>query len=371
MKENSKKQGGKMNVVKTGIKIWGVFVGSLVFLLVLGSFVGRLLSGESDIGVFVGIIILGLMVSVTMLVGYWGWYKITRSKSIMKIFRGLPLLFIFALPWVSACTKVEPGYAGIRVNMYGSQKGVEDFPLVTGRVWYNPFTEDIIKFPTFLQTIVWTEDDTEGSPNDDSITFNSVEGAVASADISLSYSFKTSKVPALFVEFRRSAEEITNVYMRSQVRDSFSRLASTMKIVDIFGIKKQELLDKIKKDLQTRLGPKGFNFDMISFVGGLRVDSNVQGSINSVIQATQKAIEAENKVRQARAEADQKIETARGASESLRITAEGQATANRTVSASLNDSLIHWQSIQRWNGVLPQVTAGGIPLINIPIEQKK
>lgn len=32
------------------------------------------------------------------------------------------------------CTRIPPGYVGIKVNMYGSQKGVADFPLQTGRV---------------------------------------------------------------------------------------------------------------------------------------------------------------------------------------------------------------------------------------------
>ncbi len=276
------------------------------------------------------------------------------------------VLGVMLLSGMSACTKVEPGYVGIKVNQYGSQKGVEDFPLVTGRVWYNLLTEDVYKFPTFLQNVVWTKAEMEGSSNDESITFNSIEGAIVNADIALSYGFEGEKVPALFVEFRKSPEHITDVYMRSKVRDYFSRRASTEKVVDIFGEGKQALLDSVKADLQRELVPKGFKFDMVSFVGGLRVDEKVQASINAVIEATQRAIEAENKVRQSEAKAKQRIAAAEGEAQSILRVAKAQAEANRLVASSLSPQLVQWQGIQRWNGITPLVTGGGVPFISIP-----
>lgn len=277
----------------------------------------------------------------------------------------LVALFI-ALVSLAGCAKVEPGYVGIKVNQYGSQRGVEDFPIRTGGVWYNPFTEDVYKFPTFIQSVVWTADTTEFSPGDESITFNSVEGATINADIALSYGFVPEKVPRIFVEFRQDAETLTTVYIRSQVRDAFSRTASKMKVMDIFGEKKQELLQAVKDDLNGHLGPKGFYFDMVSFVGALRVDENVRASISAVIEATQRAIEAENKVRQAEAEAQQRIATAEGEAQSILKVAEAQAEANKLVAGSVTPTLIQWQSVQKWNGVTPQVTGGGVPFIQFP-----
>lgn len=274
-------------------------------------------------------------------------------------------MMIAVLLMVVGCTKVEPGYVGIKVNMYGSQKGVEDFPIVTGRVWFNPFTTDVYKFPTFLQSVVWTKDNTEGSPDNDSITFNSVEGAVVNADIALSYGFTAAKVPQIFVEFRKPAEDITKIYMKSQVRDSFSRVASKMKVIEIFGNGKQQFLLDVKDDLNKSLGVKGFYFDMVSLVGALRVDANVSKSINAVIEATQRAIEAENKVRQSEAEAQQKIAAAEGEAQSILRVAQAQSEANLLVAQSLTQELVQWQGVQKWNGIMPQVTSGAIPMISI------
>lgn len=64
--------------------------------------------------------------------------------------KGYTLLSLAFISCFVGCTYVEPGHSGIRVNMYGDGKGVEDSPLVTGRVFYNPMTEVIYEFPTFM-----------------------------------------------------------------------------------------------------------------------------------------------------------------------------------------------------------------------------
>lgn len=312
----------------------------------------------------------------------------TRMARRGFLFLTIVLFGLFSMSCVTNCTKVEPGYAGIRVNQYGSQRGVEDFPLQTGRVWYNSFTEDVYKFPTFLQTVVWTKDEAEGSENDESITFNSSEGAIINADITLAYSFAYESVPSLFVEFRKTAEEITDVYMRSRVRNAFSQQASVLKVADIFGEKKQTMLNDVKNQLIEELSSKGINIDMVSYVGALRVDPIVEASINAVIQAKQKAIEAENKVAQATAEANQVIEAAEGEAQAIQKVADAdayairarslaQAEANNVVRESLINEgaiLLQWEQVRRWNGVVPtvSVTSGGdgggiIPLLQIPM----
>lgn len=56
----------------------------------------------------------------------------------------------------AGCTYVPPGHAGIVVNSYGSERGVSDYPIKTGRVNYNPWSEDVLIYPTFMQTGEWS-----------------------------------------------------------------------------------------------------------------------------------------------------------------------------------------------------------------------
>ena len=361
-----------------GIWLGIVAIATVIVAMALWSFGATMVSKPDDLAMTVGFAVL-LVTIVGVLLVFWNIGKSVRKaihsskgESNMSKKINVLLLLVLVIPLlVGACTRVDPGYVGIKVNLYGSDKGVEDLPLVTGRVWYNPWTVDVYKFPTFMQNVVWTRDKNEGSPNDDSITFNSIEGAVLNTDVAIAYTFEGPKVPWIFREFRQDAKTISWGYMRNQVRDAFSRHASTMKAVDIFGSRKQELLLTVKKDLNENLGPKGFKFDMVSLVGAIRADDNVLKSINAVIQAAQKAIEAQNKVVQAKAEADQKIETARGEGESVLVVAKKQAEANDILTKSITPQLIQYETLKKWNGVLPQVTGGAVPMISVPMPEKK
>lgn len=66
----------------------------------------------------------------------------------------LGLLSLFMIFITSPCReRIDAGHEGIKVNLYGSKKGVDDITLVTGAVWYNPFTEEIYEYPTYVQTV--------------------------------------------------------------------------------------------------------------------------------------------------------------------------------------------------------------------------
>ena len=49
--------------------------------------------------------------------------------------------------------RVDAGYEGIKVNLYGDSKGIDGVSLVTGVVWYNPITTAVYEYPTFVQTV--------------------------------------------------------------------------------------------------------------------------------------------------------------------------------------------------------------------------
>src|SRR5271170_6102471 len=75
----------------------------------------------------------------------------------------------------STTTRVDAGHVGIRVKLAGSDRGVQDMPIVTGWVVYNPITEQIVIFPTSVQNVIWTANRHECRPVDESITFSSSE----------------------------------------------------------------------------------------------------------------------------------------------------------------------------------------------------
>ena len=48
------------------------------------------------------------------------------------------------------------------------------------------------------------------------------------------------------------------------------------------------------------------------------------------------------------------------------LRAEAQAKANRLLAESITPTLVQWQSLEKWNGIMPQVTGGALPFISLP-----
>jgi hypothetical protein len=45
--------------------------------------------------------------------------------------------------------------------------------------------------------------------------------------------------------------------------------------------------------------------------------------------------------------------------------AQGQAKANDALSRSISPILVQYKGIEKWNGIVPQVSGGAVPFINL------
>lgn len=282
------------------------------------------------------------------------------------------VLLIFVIVAFSSCvTRVDAAQVGIRVKLAGSSRGVDDIPVVTGWVFFNPLTEQIVMFPTSVQNVVWTRDPHEGNPHDESITFSSQEGVNINADIGLAFHIEPSLAPHLYLRFRKSSLiELANGYVRNAVREGFNLVASQMPVQKIYGAEKGKLVADVMKKLQEQLGKDGFIIDQLTINGALRLPENVAVAINRAMEATQLAIQAENRVRQVKAEAEQAVTQAEGAASAARATARGEADArlitakaeakaNLILRASVTAQVLQYRALERWNGKLPVMNGGG------------
>jgi len=272
---------------------------------------------------------------------------------------------LLSLLAVAACTDVPAGNVGVKVNLFGSDKGVDTEVLPPGRYWLG-MNEQLFVFPTFMQNYVWTKDPAEGSPNDESVSFQTADGMTANADIGISYSIDPAKVTTIFQTYRRGVEEITDTFLRNMVRDALVKEASNKPIDYVYGAGKGELIEAVQADVAEQVEPIGIKIDKIYWIGDIRLPQTVIDSINAKNAATQMAQQRQNEVAQAKAEADKKIEEARGQAESLLRIAEAQAKANQVLSNSLTPEFVQYQAITKWDGKLPTMTgSAAIPFIDV------
>ncbi len=290
---------------------------------------------------------------------------------------------IFTAIVLSSCLiRVDAGHVGIRVKLAGSSRGVDDIPVVTGWVFYNPLTEQLILFPISVQNIVWTKDPHEGSPKDDSITFSSLEGVNINADIGLSFHIEPSLAPHLYLRFRKSdLLELSNGYVRNTMRESFNMVASAMPVQEIYGSGKSKLVRDVQKRMADQLSKDGFVIDQLTINGALRLPENVASAINRAMEATQNSIQAENRVRQVKAEAEQAITQAEGQASAARLKARGdadsklivakaEARANMILKHSMTPTVLQYRALERWNGRLPVMNGGGaLPMLTFDVDK--
>lgn len=165
-------------------------------------------------------------------------------------------LFVFL---DATLTRIDAAHVGIRIKLAGTSRGVQDIPVVTGWVFFNPLTEQVISFPTSVQNVVWTASAHEGRTADESITFSSQEGVNVNADIGLSFHIDPSHAPHLYLRFRQpDLLVLADGYVRNAMREALNDVASRMAVQDIYGAKKGKLVSDVSDKLREVLGKDGF-----------------------------------------------------------------------------------------------------------------
>ena len=255
------------------------------------------------------------------------------------------IVLVFAV--FGSCERIDAGHVGVKVDMYGSGKGVNDVTEVTGWVFYNPVSSKIYEFPTFIQHKEYK--------GENSFVVNSKDGSEFSVSPIMNYSVQREKVPAIFAKYRRSLPEIEEGFLKTAVYDAF-RLATNKYTADGLIGNREVFEVEVRRLLENQLLKEGFVINQ--FTSNLEYPDSFKNAINAKNNAVQKALMAENRVKQAEAEAKIKVATAEGDAESTLTRARAEAEANRLKQATLTPLLIQQQWIEAWKGNVPTTVLG-------------
>lgn len=256
----------------------------------------------------------------------------------------------FILTTMTACSPVPAGFVGVKVDLYGSDKGVQNEVVGTGKYWLG-WNEELYLFPTFNQLHNY----------ETPFRFQTSDSMEVKAQVGIEYYVEPTKVSKVFQTYRKGVEEITDINLRQKISDSLIKHSGTMDINKLASGGKTQLLEEVTKDLKKELDPSGIVVVKLSWVTDLDYPEQVRASINAKISATQKALLRENEVQQSKAEAQKKVEEAKGDAESLRLRAIAEAESIKIKSEALRQSpeVLQLEAINKWNGVLPTYMTAG------------
>jgi regulator of protease activity HflC (stomatin/prohibitin superfamily) len=126
--------------------------------------------------------------------------------------------------------------------------------------------------------------------------------------------------------------------------------------------------EEIRKRAMTKLGDNLSRYHIMVddiYFASIRFSPEYEGAIEAK-QVAQQQVETQKQVLAQRAvEAEQKVATAKGEAESILVVAQGQAKANEALSRSISPILVHYKGVEKWNGILPQVSGGAVPFIDL------
>lgn len=267
------------------------------------------------------------------------------KKTIKKI--SVAILGLFAMLSMASCERIDAGHEGIKVNLYGDDKGVGDVALVTGRVFYNPFTTEIHEYPTYVQTVDY-----------EPFEINAKDGSKFTVDPTININPIGGKSPEIFKKYRKPLKEVITHVLKTHIANAY-RIKLNAYTTDEL-VSKREEFEKVTEDYLREILLKE-NFELGEMTSGLKYPDALVRSIDAKNQAVQEALRIENEVAAIEAEAKKKVAAAEGEAQALKIKGDAEAEYNRKISASLSGLIVQQEMIKKWDGKLP--TYGEVPTL--------
>lgn len=256
---------------------------------------------------------------------------------------GVVVLFLAVF---NSCEVIDAGHVGVKVDMYGSGKGVNNVTACTGWVFFNPVTTKVYEFPTFIQHKEYknTED------GDNSFTVNTKDGSEFRVSPILNYSVSADKAPSIFAKYRRTLPELEEGFLKTAIYDAF-RLATNKYTAEELISNRAVFEVEVRRILVSQIEKEGFIVSQ--FTSNLVYPTSFKNAINAKNNAVQAALTAENQVQTATAQAKIKVAKAQGDAEALLTNARAEAESNKLRQSTLTPMLLQQQWIEKWDGALP------------------
>ena len=252
----------------------------------------------------------------------------------MKTFiKSIFLIFVAFIVALTSCTRIDAGHEGIKVNLFGDKKGVDEVSLVTGWVFFNPLTEKVYEYPTFVQTVDYNP-----------FTVNAKGGLAFTMDPTVSIKIIDGKTPEIFKKYRLKLDDIVNTTLYTVVVNA-CRIQVNKFTPDEITSNRDSVENAIETQLRAELEKENFYLERLTT--GLTYPSSIQEAIAAKDKATQDALRVQRELEIVEAEAQKKI-----------VAAQAEKEANELRTKALTPAILQQQWIEKWDGTLPKVVTG-------------
>ncbi len=248
------------------------------------------------------------------------------KKTIALVIAALAALLVL----FNSITIVDAGHTGV-INTLGN---VSENVLQEGIHLKVPFVQTIIKMDN---RIVKLEVETEAFSKD-----------LQTVETKLAINYRVSKDKSYAI-YKNVGSDYETILVSPAVNEVLK--AITAKYTAEESVANRSLISQgLIEELNNKLNKNGIYVEDVNII-------NFEFS-EAYIAAIEEKQVAEQRLLKAKTEKEEAIVKAEAEAETLRIQSEAQARANNILSKSLNDNLIRYEMMKKWNGELPMVTDG-------------
>lgn len=257
-----------------------------------------------------------------------------------KLVSGVAAVLIVALIGANSFTSVEYGHVGL----YKTFGKLNDNTLSPGIHFKIPFIQSVIQVNT---QVTKAETDTSASSKD---------LQPVSTHVAVNYSVNKASAYNLM---NNIGGNFDNIIINPAIQEIVKEVTAKYPAEDLI-TRRDVVAGEISEHLTTRLAKYDLIVNDINIVN-FKFSEAFNQSIEAKQVAQQQALKAENDLRRIEIEAKQKIAQAQAEAESLRL--KKQEVTPELV--QLKQIEVQEKALEKWNGVLPSVTGGATPFIDI------
>lgn len=274
------------------------------------------------------------------------------KKNKVPLIVGIVVIAAFAAVAILSSIKIVPaGCTGV-VTTFGE---VSDTSLTEGLHFVVPFAQKVEVISNKIQIYEATADAV------------SKDLQAVSTKIAVNYRIRSEASARIF---RDIGVDYKDVILMPTVQEGMKSVCAKYNAEQLIS-QRASVAEEIKTELEAKVNEYGIEIEKFNIV-----NFDFSKEFNEAIEAKQVAEQNLIKTRTeqnqaivvAEAEAKKKVIAAEADAKAIKARADAQAAANKTISESLNPSLIQYQTIERWNGVLPKVAGSANPLIAMDID---
>ena len=255
---------------------------------------------------------------------------------------GLLLLGLLLLTWLAPFVIIPAGHRGV-VTTFGK---VHDEVMGEGLHFRIPIVHTVHKIDVRIQK-------GEGTGEAASKDLQTIHATAV-----LNFHLNPPQVPRTFREIG-SLEEVSDRIILPSSQEAVKAITAQYTAEELIA-KRAEVRDRIRKFLEERLARHGIVVDEFS-ITNFDFSKSFNEAIEAKTTAEQLKLKAERDLQRIRVEAEQKVAQAQAEAQALKL--QKQEITPELI--KLREIEAQRMAIDKWNGILPSVTGGALPFINV------